>query len=432
MNISIITVFPELYRSFLSMSLVDRAQKEGLVGISVDSLLSCVAPKERIDAPTFGHGAGMLIRPDVVDRAVEQSEQKSGKAYKIFFSPHGKKLDQRLVKQIADRARECGHLMVLPARYEGMDARVEEQYADEIISVGDFVLMGGDLPAMMLIEAVLRYVPGVVGRAESVENDSFSGALVDHPEYTAPVVWQGKSVPDVVRSGDHAALAAWRKAEAIKRTVFHHFDWLRSRISSKEERVEVSKVIPAHYSLLAHGDVVVDQDRVGCSSITSIDIHDIARSAKTYGLKGYFVCSPLLDQQRIAQRLLDFWHEGPGQEYNPKRFQAVLLAQLCSTIDEAIAEIERREGKKPLLIATSARTVPHKQSITYFDQETVWSQGRPVLFLFGTAKGLADYVVDRCDYLLGPIEGFSTFNHLSVRSAAAIVFDRWLGIQKKA
>ena len=139
------------------------------------------------------------------------------KAFKIFFSPRGQKVDQRVLETIAARAQESNHLMLIAGRYEGMDARVEDEYADMILSMGDFVIMGGDLPVMILVEGVLRLLPQVVGKEESVERESFSGPWVDFPSYTEPVEWQGKRVPDVLRSGNHAAIEmdSWRDVFSI-------------------------------------------------------------------------------------------------------------------------------------------------------------------------------------------------------------------------
>lgn len=432
MNISILTVFSDLYAPFLSTSLIHRAQQSGKVTFDVDEFFSFVAPKERIDAPTFGHGAGMLIRPEVVERAITSKEQLYGPAYKIFFSPQGKKLDQTLLAHIATRAQQSGHLMLLPARYEGMDARVETEYADEIISVGDFVLMGGDIPAMMLLEGMMRLIPGVVGKEESVREDSFSGSFVDYPEYTTPVVWHGKEVPEIVRSGNHEAIRQWHADQAARNTVLHHFTWLRSHEVSKDAKKRAAKYIPPHYVVLMHGDVMVgDGNQPGATSVTSIDIHDIARSGTTYGIKNFFVTTPLADQQRIVEKLLTFWNTQVGINYNPHRHQALRGVRLTSNIDEVIAAIEAAEGQKPLLIATSARAMEHGRQISFDDQEKVWASGRPVLFLLGTGQGLSPELVAKTDYLLRPLHGFTDFNHLSVRSAAAIIFDRWLGINEK-
>jgi len=319
-------------------------------------------------------------------------------------------------------------MMLLPARYEGMDARVEQEYADEIISIGDFVLMGGDLPAMILLEGMLRLIPGVVGKQESVSRESFSGPFVDYPEYTEPVMWQGREVPEIVRSGNHAAIETWRTEQAAKKTVFAHFSWLRSTPTTKEQKKLVHSLMPHHYCALLHGDVLIgpSERKKGTTSVTSVDIHDIARSSATYGLEGFFIVTPLLDQQKIVMTLLNFWQTGVGVDYNPVRHEALKKVQVKSTIDQAIEAIEKREGSRPLLIATSARGVEHPGAITYQDQDKVWAAGRPVLFLFGTGQGIDPDLIARCDFILPPIEGFSAFNHLSVRSAAGIILDRWL------
>lgn len=433
MNISIISVFPDLYTSFLATSLIKRAQEKKLIDIEVSSFLSYVQPKERIDAPTFGPGAGMLIRPEVVEKAINDKESIHGKAFKIFFSPHGQKLDQKKVKNISAALEQTQHLMLLPARYEGMDARVEEHYADEIISVGDFVLMGGDLPAMMLLESLLRLMPGVVGKEESVERDSFSGAFVDFPEYTEPVEWQGKKVPDIVRSGNHEAIRQWRLNQAAERSVLDHFAWVRSVSMPADEKKVAFNHIPSHYTALLHTQVLIgpNERKVGTTSVTSVDIHDIARSSATYGIKKYFIVTPLADQQKIVNTLINFWQKGIGVEYNPVRHEAMEAVNIAESLDQAIAAIEKIEGKKPLLIATSARNTPHPNPISFYDQGLVWKRNHPVLFIFGTGQGLTPDLIERCDYLLPPVEGFTEFNHLSVRSAVAIILDRWLGLNER-
>lgn len=442
MKISVVTLFPDLYKPFFSTSLVDRARKSGAIDPEVYSLFDYAAPgngnlKERIDGPTFGHGAGMVIKPDVIERAVVDGEAKRGKAFKIFFSPRGKKLDQTLLQALYNRIQSTEHLMLLPARYEGMDARIEQEYADEIISIGDFVLMGGDLPAMVFLEGLLRFVPGIVGKSESVEQDSFSGPFVDYPEYTAPVVWKGHQVPEILRSGNHKAIADWRLASVVKETVIKHFEWLRTYTTLSEvQEKEVRKALPPHYVVLMHSQVLVNQAipgesgtvaQIGTTSVTSLDIHDIARAATTYGLKNYFLVTPLADQQAIVNTLLGFWKHGPGVSYNNHRHQAVKHVIVESNLENVIEYITRVEGKAPLLVATGANKDTHPGTITFNDQEKVWSHERPVVLILGTGQGLAPELIQRCDYRLVALEGFADFNHLSVRSAAAVIFDRWLG-----
>ena len=432
MNISILSVFPELYSSFLSTSLISRAQERNLVSFDIESFFSYVQPKERIDAPTFGHGAGMVIRPDVIEKAIDAKEALYGKAFKIFFSPHGKKLTQPTLNALVERMKNATHVICVAGRYEGMDARVEQEYADEILSIGDYVLMGGDLPVMVMLEGVLRLMPGVVGKQESIIHDSFQGPFVDYPEYCAPVLWRNREVPEIVRSGNHGAIDQWHLTQAAERTVFNHFDWLQAHAVSDETKKLVQQTIPPHYVVLMHGDVLVGPERLpGATSVTSIDIHDIARSSATYGIKQFFIATPLLDQQRIVDTLLDFWQKGKGIAYNAVRHQAINQVQVVTDIDAVMTDIEKREGTKPLLIATSARESAHAGHITYHDQEIAWKSKKPLLFVFGTGQGLTPELVERCDFLLPPVHGFSNFNHLSVRSAVAIILDRWLGINQK-
>jgi len=431
MNISILSVFKELYEPFLNTSLIKRAQENNIVSIDTSSFSAFVSPKERIDAPTFGPGAGMLIKPAVVEKAITHLQERKGNAFKIFFSPQGKKLDQPLLKTIAKKAKDTGHLMLIPARYEGMDARVEDEYADMIVSVGDFVLMGGDIPAMMLLEGMLRLLPGVVGKQESVEQESFSGPFLDYPEYTEPVEWHGITVPDIVRSGHHAEIEKWRTQKAAQKTVLNNFAWLRGYPLTDDQKKLAYSYIPSHYVALMHDEVLTGSEhKKGTTSVMSIDIHDIARSATTYGLEQFFIVTPLIDQQKIIKKFFSFWRSDTGIAYNANRNEALQVVSVVDQLDQAITAIEQKEGKKPILIGTSARPVAGK-TISFYDQETVWKEGRPVLLLLGTGQGLSDQLIARCDYILNPIHGFADFNHLSVRSAAAIVMDRWLGLNER-
>lgn len=428
MFISIITLFKELYVPFLNTSLIKRAIDNNLIQVNLKTLFDFAKPKERIDSPAFGHGTGMLIKPEIMQKAIDEQESLYGHSFKIFFSPHGKKIDQFFLKKLFHQISKEKHLMLLPARYEGMDSRVEEHYADCIISIGDYVLMGGDLPAMVLMEGLLRFFPDVVGKESSVQKDSFTGAFVDYPQYTEPVDWNGYKVPDVIRSGNHGKIDEWRLEASIERTVYNHFNWMRSHLALTDDIKKIAKHIPPHYVVLMHDQVLLFDGKEGTSSVTSLDIHDIARSAKTFGLKKYFIVTPLIDQQKIVKTLLDFWIEGEGIEYNVHRHEAIKNVTLVSSLEEVLKEIEQLEGQKPLIIGTSAKSINDSRNIGYNDQEYIWKHHRPVLLVLGTARGLGSSIIDRCDYLLEPILGFSEFNHLSVRSAAAIIFDRWLGI----
>jgi tRNA (guanine37-N1)-methyltransferase len=438
MKISVGTLFPALYEPFLQASLVKRAQQSGLVSYALYNMFQTVDPAERVDGPTYGHGPGMVIRPEVVERTVLALEASHGPAYKILFSPRGRRLNQTLLQDLVRKieSRGLNHIMLLPARYEGMDARIEQEYADDILSLGDFILMGGDLPAMVFMESFLRYIPGVVGKAESVEHDSFTGPFVDHPEYTMPAIWRDHEVPAVLRSGNHKAIASWQRAQAVHDTVRHHFDWLRSYNQLTDvDRQAAYQEIPPHYVALMHTDVLLPVQGgnpgdlvAGTTSVTSIDLHDIARSCATYGIAGYGIITPLQDQQNIVRTMLQFWKTGAGISYNPHRHYAVSRVEVMSSLSEWLEYIAAKEGKKPILVTTCARDYAHHAGlIDYHDQKKVWAADRPVVIIFGTGRGLTPELVQLADFHLVPLEGFTEFNHLSVRSAAAIVLDKWLG-----
>ncbi|OGB83431.1 tRNA (guanosine(37)-N1)-methyltransferase TrmD [candidate division TM6 bacterium RIFCSPHIGHO2_12_FULL_32_22] len=429
-NISILTLFPDLYEPFINTSLLKRAQEKNLINFDLQGLFSFAKPKERIDAPGFGPGDGMLIKPEIVEKAIDKQEKEFGKAYKIFFSPQGKLLNQTNLKEIYNKIADKKHIMLLSSRYEGMDSRVEEYYADEILSVGNFVTMGGDIPAMLFLEAILRYFPEIVGKVGSVEQDSFSGPFVDYPQYTEPVEWKGMVVPEILRSGNHGAIEKWRLDKAAQKTVIDHFEWVRTYKLNEVQKKVASKFIPNHYVALMHSDVLLEDNRVGTTSVTSIDIHDISRSCATYGIKNYFIVTPLKDQQKIVSKLLHFWQEGYGFEYNPQRFKAIKNTHLKNDLKSVIEAIKEKENIDPIIITTSAKR-SDLALISYFDQSKVWSKNRPILLIFGTGKGLSDDLMAKSDFQLKPIEGFTDFNHLSVRSAVAIILDKWLGLNEK-
>lgn len=466
MKISIITVFPEFYDSFFKLSLVSRAIENGLLSVNFVKFSDMCEPKQRIDAPACGPGAGMVIKPGVVQKAIETAEGKWGKGYKIFFSPQGQKLTQPLLTGLAktllhgtfyegnsvlpqdgvdsslchpeidsgsSSEKKSPHLILVCARYEGIDSRVEDFYADLVLSVGDYVLMGGDLPAQLFLESFLRFLPGVVGKADSVDKDSFTGSFLDYPAYSLPKTWNGLDVPEVLLSGNHAKIDEWRNNAAAKKTILKRFDWFASSNPKKKELSLAKKFIPNHYVALMHTQVLVQGNKVGNSSITSLDIHDISRSSATYGIENYFVVSALKDQQKILNSFLEFWMSDEGKDYNLTRFEAVKRIIPGHNFEDVVQKITEKEGVAPIIITTSAKTSnlgnDGPKVIDYNSQGEVFAHERPVLFVFGTSQGLADEVLNKSDYLLLPINGMTDYNHLSVRSAVAIILDRWLGLK---
>lgn len=462
--ISLVTVFPELYTHFLQASLIKRAIEKKLIAFNLVSFSQFCEPKERIDEPVVGPGAGMILKPLVVERAIEYCFEKYGKGSVLFFSPQGELLSQDVLTEIygslkgscnaffnsmhahdSGTATSCSahedslalekntnqHLILICSRYEGVDKRLEDYYADWILSVGNFVVMGGDIPAQLFIEGFLRLVPGVVGNAESVEHDSFQGPFLDYPAYGLPVLWRERVIPAIVQSGNHAAIEDWRMEQAAQLTIERNFSWFSGARPTQKDCDRLRAYIPRHYLAIMHTEVLLKNGTVGQTSIPSLDIHDTARACATYGIENFFIVSPLNDQQEIVQTFMDFWQSDVGKKYNQTRYQALQCVKPVYSFDEMLAAIQKKEGQLPLIVATSAQTHNAIQSITYDQQSELWAQKRPILFIFGTGQGLSDAAIARCDYMLEPIDGLTGYNHLSVRSAIAIILDRWLGLHPK-
>jgi tRNA (guanine37-N1)-methyltransferase len=212
-RIDVVTLFPELFEAPLKTSLLGKAVASGTVEVRLHDLRAYGLGKHRsVDDEPYGGGAGMVMRPEPIFEAVEAIG--SEEAHVVLMSPRGRLLQHDAAVELANR----DHLILICGRYEGVDERVSSDLADEEISIGDYVLAGGELPALVLIEAVTRYVPGVLGNAESLEAESHAGGLLEYPQYTRPAEFRGLAVPEVLTSGDHAAVEEWRRREAERIT----------------------------------------------------------------------------------------------------------------------------------------------------------------------------------------------------------------------
>jgi tRNA (guanine37-N1)-methyltransferase len=235
MRVSVLTIFPELFEAFLRTSLVGRAAEKGLLRLSVHDLRDYALDRHRsVDDEPYGGGGGMVMMAPPWIRAV-RAVGEGRVALRILLSPQGRRLNEGVVRELAARQ----DLILLCGRYEGVDERVRDAVVDEEISIGDYVLSGGELPAMVLIEALSRQVPGVVGLAESVERESFRDGLLDFPHYTRPAEFEGREVPAVLLSGDHAAIVRFRRREALRATLHKRPDLLETASMSAADRREL-------------------------------------------------------------------------------------------------------------------------------------------------------------------------------------------------
>lgn len=217
MKITVLTLFPEMFTGFLEESIVGRARKNKVVEVEVINIRKWGIGKHKtVDDTPYGGGAGMVLRVDVIARAIEETKNKdkSKKTRIILLTPQGEKYHQKKARALAGAKNNlifvCGH-------YEGFDERIRD-YVDEEISIGDYILTGGEIAAAVIIDSVVRLLPGALGKEESHQNESFESVTLEHPHYTRPDVYEGKKVPGVLLSGHHAEISKWRREEAIKRT----------------------------------------------------------------------------------------------------------------------------------------------------------------------------------------------------------------------
>jgi tRNA (guanine37-N1)-methyltransferase len=245
MRCEVLTLFPDIVLPVLGQSMLKRAQEKGLLEVRVRNLRDYTLDRHQVadDAP-YGGGAGMVMKPEPIFRAVDALRQEYGADLRLLLpSPQGRSFTQRLAEELRDERRRlvflCGH-------YEGIDERVRIGLEPEEVSIGDYVLTGGELPALVMIDAAVRLIPGVVGDPESVLAESFTDSLLDFPQYTRPPEVRGLAVPEVLVSGNHEAIRRWRRKEALRSTYVKRPDLLRDRLLSEEDRRLLDEILNEH------------------------------------------------------------------------------------------------------------------------------------------------------------------------------------------
>jgi tRNA (guanine37-N1)-methyltransferase len=250
MRFDIVTIFPELFRSPFEFGIVKRAAESGLIEVGIHDLRDHTDDRHRqVDDRPFGGGAGMVMKPDPIFRAVEEIKStREGRGKTVLLSPQGRLFNQSLAEEFSAE----DWLLLICGRYEGVDERVVAGLVDDEISIGDYVLSGGEIPAMVVLDAVTRLLPGALGCDQSAQRESFVQSqswpgVLDHPHYTRPAEYRGMTVPDVLLSGNHAEIERWRRRKAIEKTLARRPDLFRGAVLSesdceRQEQVKESKI----------------------------------------------------------------------------------------------------------------------------------------------------------------------------------------------
>jgi tRNA (guanine37-N1)-methyltransferase len=422
LNFTVITIFPQMFASPLDHSILKRAQEKALISVRLVDLRDYTVDRHRVtDDSPYGGGQGMVMKPEPLIAAIEDTRKRLSGARVVLLSPRGEVFNQRVAVRLAQEKE----LVLICGRYEGVDERVKS-FVNEELSIGDYTLSGGEPAATVVIDAVSRLIPGVLGNQDSAQDESFANGLLEYPQYTRPEDFRGMKVPAVLLTGDHQRVEKWRREMSIRITGQRRPDLLAKAPLTSPERKQLLAIQAPIYVALLHHPVYDKNGEIVTTAVTNMDIHDIARSGCTYGIRGFYVVTPVKALQKLALKIIAHWEEGYGSQYNVTRKEALALARIRDTLDDVMIDIERERGEKPLLVATSAKG---RNGTTSFMElrDVLQRKAQPFLILLGTGWGLTETIVAQSDYVLEAIEGLTDYNHLSVRSAAAIILDRLLG-----
>ncbi|MFT7625160.1 MAG: tRNA (guanine37-N1)-methyltransferase [Myxococcota bacterium] len=239
MRFDVLTLFPDMVQQGLAHSITARAQEQGVLDVGLHDIRQWSTNKHRnVDDSPYGGGPGMIMSVDATVAALESIQAERPVARRLLFSPAGRRFDQSMARELADLHTDGSSVALVCGRYEGIDQRVADHFIDEEISVGDFILSGGELAAMIVIDAVTRLLPGALGNSESPEQESLQGNVLEFPQYTRPRDFRGHVVPDVLLSGDHARIARWRRRQSLLRTRERRPDlWLGVNLSPTDKKL---------------------------------------------------------------------------------------------------------------------------------------------------------------------------------------------------
>ena len=238
-RVNILTIFPEMFESFFSASILGRAREQGLIDIRTTDIRPFSNSKHHnTDDYPFGGGAGMVMMAQPILDAMKAVTAEYPSAKRIYLGPRGKKLTTSLARELAQEKE----LILLCGHYEGVDQRALDACVDEEISIGDYILTGGETAAMVLVDCVARFIPGVLGSSDSPEEESFSDGLLEYPQYTRPRILEGMEVPEILLNGDHAKIKAWRRRESLKATLKHRPDLLETAPLNEKDLIMLDEI----------------------------------------------------------------------------------------------------------------------------------------------------------------------------------------------
>lgn len=344
-----------------------------------------------------------------------------------IMSPAGRQFDQDTAARFAEEKA----ITLICGRYEGIDARLQQLFPLEEISLCPAVFNGGEVAALGIIEATSRLAPGFLGRLESAAEESFTHGLLEYPHYTRPEQFESLAVPTILTNGDHARIAAWRRQQALSRTLSNRPEMLSSAALCREDVLHLQalqRLRPGRNIsfCLCHDPVRLGDGRVGASSLTNLDIHDISRISLSYKMGDFFVLTPLEGQHELLRSILEHWLKPAISDNHADRRDALQKVVGVRDYQELEAEVVRRYGAVPTYVLTSAAVPKQMEKCVSPARIRELARTRPIVILLGTARGLVPEALPIECERLRPLR-FLDANHLPVRAAAAIIADRVLG-----
>ena len=393
MHITVITAFPDFLNTFFATSIVGKGVERGLLSVEVVDIRDYARGAYRqIDDYAFG-GGGMLLMADPLRDALEDVQARRGKACVLGTSPQGAVLQQDMVETLAEKE----HLLIVCGHYEGMDERFVQKYVDMEVSLGDYVLTGGELAAMVIADSVSRRIPGVVGKESAVEEDSFAKGFLDHPHYTRPGVWEDMPVPEELLSGDHGKILAWRRQEAVRRT-----------LSRRPEVLGRAGILP-YMSKEAYVALVLEDPTE--ASFPANLLERSLKLADAYGIARICCISPHRD---LRTRAGSFGGSGSFKVFG--------------SLSRCREWIAHREKRSPLVVAMeekiSSSSAPRAHLLEI--KRTLLERQLPLLLVL--SGGASEPQHQQCDYSLFPLRGGDGKpGDFAPEDRLAIILDRFFG-----